>query len=56
MTHRGLPADLVLSGGRVLTMEPAGEATKKPVQAVAVRAARIVAVGTVSDVERHVGR
>lgn len=55
MTHPGRPADLVLSGGRVLTMGAGAEVARKPVQAVAVRAGRIVAVGPVPEVEDHVG-
>lgn len=43
--------DLVLSGGRVLTMDAARPAA----EAVAVRAGRIVAIGTASEINAHVG-
>ncbi|MEO5609546.1 MAG: amidohydrolase [Ornithinibacter sp.] len=44
-------ADLVLSGGTVLTMDAVGSRA----QAVAVRGGRVVAVGTVSEVGAFVG-
>ncbi len=55
MTHLERPADLVLTGGRVLTMDADQGATSEPADSVAVRAGRIVAVGSVADVERQVG-
>src|SRR3990170_2855609 len=44
-------ADLVLAGGPVVTMD----AVRRTSSAVAVRGGRIVAVGSVADVESHVG-
>jgi predicted amidohydrolase YtcJ len=44
-------ADLVLTGGRVLTMD----AARRTAGAVAVRGGRIVAVGEASDIVRQVG-
>ena len=55
MTPLERPADLVLTGGRVLTMDAQRDAANEPAEAVAVRAGRIVAVGSGSDVERQVG-
>lgn len=55
MTPLERPADLVLTGGRVLTMDAQRDAASEPAEAVAVRAGRIVAVGSGSDVERQVG-
>jgi hypothetical protein len=46
-----MPADLVLTGGRVLTMD----AVRRTTAAVAVRDGRIVAVGRAADVHPHVG-
>src|SRR3972149_5224366 len=45
------PADLVLRGGAVHTVDPA----RPRAQAVAVRGGRIVAVGTDADVGEHMG-
>src|SRR3990170_3145651 len=45
------PADLVLRGGAVHTVDPA----RPRAQAVAVRGGRIVAVGTDADVGEHLG-
>lgn len=47
----GEPADLVLLGGHVVTVDSANPEA----QAVAVRGDRIVAVGTDAEVRRHVG-
>jgi predicted amidohydrolase YtcJ len=44
------PADLVLTNGKVVTLESPAEA-----QAIASRGGRIVAIGTVADVKRFVG-
>jgi predicted amidohydrolase YtcJ len=45
------PADLVLRGGKVATQDAA-----RPVaEAIAIRGARIVAVGSLADVQPHVG-
>jgi predicted amidohydrolase YtcJ len=44
-------ADLVLIGGRVVTMDPA----RSEAQAVAIRGDRIVAVGGNEEIRRHVG-
>jgi predicted amidohydrolase YtcJ len=44
-------ADLILTGGRVLTMEP----TRRVAESVAVRGGRIVAVGRAADVRPLVG-
>ena len=46
MTHEGGPADLVLTGGHVHTVDPA----KPRAEAVAVRGERIVAVGSAADI------
>ena len=43
-------ADLVLTGGRIVTLETPAEA-----EALAIRGSRIVAVGTADDVRRYVG-
>jgi hypothetical protein len=45
-------ADLVLRGGNVVTMDP----SKPRAEAVAVRGDRVLAVGTTSAIDRHVGR
>jgi predicted amidohydrolase YtcJ len=45
------PADVVLSGGKVFTSDPA----RPWAEAIAVRGGRIVAVGTVAEIEAHVG-
>jgi predicted amidohydrolase YtcJ len=45
------PADLVLTGGHVHTVDPA----RPRAEAIAVRADRIVAVGSVADIAAHVG-
>jgi predicted amidohydrolase YtcJ len=47
----GGPADLVLTGGRVFT----ADSTRPWAQAVAVRGARVLAVGSDADVLRHAG-
>jgi predicted amidohydrolase YtcJ len=44
------PADLVLTNGKIVTLETAAEA-----QAIASRGSRIVAIGTIADVKRLVG-
>jgi predicted amidohydrolase YtcJ len=45
------PADLVFAGGPIITMDPA-----RPVaETVAIRGNRIVAVGTDSEIEPHIG-
>ncbi len=55
MTHEQ-PADLVLTGGRVVTMRAGWERDQGAAPAaVAVRAGRISAVGSVREVEEHVG-
>ncbi len=45
------PADLVLRGGRIVTLD----ARVPEAQALAARDGRIVAIGTNADVQRHVG-
>jgi len=45
-------ADLVLTGGKVVTVDPA----RPQVEAVAIRGDRILAVGTADEIRRHVGR
>lgn len=45
------PADLIIVGGPVLTMDPAGSRA----ESVAVRDGRIIAVGTVDEVAVHAG-
>ena len=59
MTGRERSLDLVLTGGRVLTMDPALgdalESVERPVTAVGVSAGRIVAVGPASELERMIG-
>lgn len=47
----GPPADLVVTGGRVLTLDGRGTVA----EAVAIRGGRFVAVGASSDVRRHAG-
>ena len=47
----GAPADLVLTGGRVMTMD----AVRRSAEAVAVRDGRIVAVGRSADVRPFIG-
>jgi predicted amidohydrolase YtcJ len=44
------PADLVLTNGKIVTLETPAEA-----QAIASRGSRIVAIGTIADVKRLVG-
>jgi len=44
-------ADLVLTGGKVITVD----ASRPQVDAIAIRGGRILAVGTVADIRRHVG-
>jgi predicted amidohydrolase YtcJ len=44
------PADLVLTNGKIVTLETPAEA-----QAIASRGSRIVAIGTIADVKRFVG-
>jgi predicted amidohydrolase YtcJ len=44
------PADLVLTNGRIVTLETPGEA-----QAIASRGSRIVAVGTAAEIKEYVG-
>ena len=51
MTHPGGPADLVLTGGHVHTVDP----TRPRAEAVAVRGERIVAIGSAPEVADHVG-
>jgi len=46
------PADLVLRGGRVVTMEE----SQPEAQAVAIRGHSIVAVGSDEEIEAHIGR
>ncbi len=50
-TSAAAQADLVLTGGRVMTMD----AIRRPAEAVAVRAGRIVAVGRSADLRPLVG-
>jgi predicted amidohydrolase YtcJ len=45
------PAELVLTNGKIVTVETAGSQA----QAVAVRGDRIVALGSSADVKRHIG-
>ena len=45
------PADLVLRGGRIVTVDPA----KPEVEALAARAGRIVALGTAAEIAPHIG-
>jgi predicted amidohydrolase YtcJ len=45
------PADLVLTNGRIVTVEDA----QPEVQAVAIRDDRITALGSVDDIKKHVG-
>ena len=49
--HKNPPADLVLTGGRVATMDADGRLA----EAVAVRSGRIVSVGRARDIETLVG-
>jgi predicted amidohydrolase YtcJ len=51
MTHSGGPADLVLTGGHVHTVDP----TRPRAEAVAVRGDRIAAIGSAAEVAEHVG-
>ena len=51
LCHAADPADLVLTGGNIITMEPA-----QPVaQAIACRGDRILAVGDFDEIAAHVG-
>src|SRR5262245_65560110 len=45
------PADLVLTGGAITTVDPA----RTTAEALAIRAGRIAAIGTASDVHRLIG-
>jgi len=45
------PADLVLRGGKIVTMDP----TKPQAEALAVRGDAIVAVGTDKEIQRYIG-
>jgi hypothetical protein len=45
-------AELVLRGGNIITVD----ASKPRAEAVAIRGDRVLAVGTTSEIERHVGR
>lgn len=45
------PADLILRGGRIVTLDPA----KPEAEALAARDGKIVAVGSVAEVDRHRG-
>ncbi len=45
------PADLVLTNGRIVTMDPA----KPEVRALAVRGDRIEALGTVKEIAAYIG-
>jgi predicted amidohydrolase YtcJ len=51
VTNADGPADLVLTGGHVHTVDPG----RTRAEAVAVRGERIVAVGSTAEVARHVG-
>jgi len=48
---RSEPADLILRGGRIVTLDPA----RPEAQALAARGGRIVAVGSADEIDRHRG-
>src|SRR5690349_7078728 len=50
-TEASRPADLVLRGGKVVTMDPA----RPEAQAVAAKGDRIIAVGTNEEIARLIG-